>query len=94
MSKLTGTSIPTYHGKCKYDILISIGGDGTILSAIRSEYKNEKPILGIHAGKLGFLAESDIKNCRKILKSINQSEYRIEERSLFEIQLIRRPFFA
>ena len=70
-----------------YDILVTIGGDGTILSAIRSEYKKEKPILGIHAGKLGFLAEADIENCREVLKSIKKSEFRIEARSLFEIDL-------
>ena len=62
ISKLIGSSIPVKKEKVKYDILISIGGDGTILSAIRSEYKNEKPILGIHAGKLGFLAEADRQN--------------------------------
>ena len=70
-----------------YDILVTIGGDGTILSAIRSEYKKEKPILGIHAGKLGFLAEADIENCREVLKSIKRSEFKIEARSLFEIHL-------
>ena len=74
--------------KKDYDILIPIGGDGTILSAIRSEFRNQKPILGIHAGKLGFLAEADIQNCKKILQLVKASNFRIEERSLFNIELI------
>ena len=87
ISDLIGLPVSIKKEKIDYDILITIGGDGTILSAIRSEYEKEKPILGIHAGKLGFLAEADIKNCKKVLKSIKKFEFKIEARSLFEIQL-------
>ena len=87
LSKLIGISIPSKVKKHKYDVLICIGGDGTILSAIRSEYKAQKPILGIHVGQLGFLAEAEIKNCQKILKLIKKLKYRVEDRSLFEIKL-------
>jgi len=87
LSDLLAISLSSKVKEIDYDILITIGGDGTILSAIRSEYEKEKPILGIHAGKLGFLAESDIKNCRSVLRSIKKTEFKIETRSLFEIQL-------
>ena len=87
ISNLIGDDCIIGEKESDYDILITIGGDGTILSAIRSEYKKEKPILGIHAGKLGFLAESDIKNCKKNLKLIKNSMFDIETRSLFEIEL-------
>ena len=88
ISELIDIPLENLNKNTDYDILISIGGDGTILSAIRSEYKNEKPILGIHAGRLGFLAESDIENCKKILKLIKRSNYTIEKRALFEIELL------
>ena len=87
ISELIDIPISLRSKNISYDILVTIGGDGTILSAIRSEYKKEKPILGIHAGKLGFLAEADIENCREVLKSIKKSEFKIETRSLFEIHL-------
>tara|TARA_Y100001970_G_C14132387_1_gene802425 strand:+ start:502 stop:1371 length:870 start_codon:yes stop_codon:yes gene_type:complete len=87
ISDLLEISIPTFRNSIDYDFLITIGGDGTILSAIRSQYKKEKPILGIHAGKLGFLAESDIENCKEILRLIKDSKFKIESRSLFEIEL-------
>ena len=70
-----------------YDLLFTIGGDGTILSAIRSEYLNEKPILGIHAGNLGFLTESELHNCEEVFKLIKKSEYTVEERCLFDVQI-------
>ena len=70
-----------------YDILFTIGGDGTILSAIRSEYKNKKPMFGIHAGNLGFLAESDVGNCEQVFKLIKESKYKIEKRYLFDVQV-------
>ena len=87
ISDLINIPIPSTSKDISYDILITIGGDGTILSAIRSEYQKEKPILGIHAGKLGFLAEADIENCREVLRSIKKSEFKVEARSLFEIYL-------
>ena len=87
ISNLMNSPISRKKEKIDYDILITIGGDGTILSAIRSEYEKEKPILGIHAGKLGFLAEADIENCKEVLESIKKSDFKIESRSLFEIQL-------
>ena len=75
ISDLIGLPISIKKEKIDYDILITIGGDGTILSAIRSEYEKEKPILGIHAGKLGFLAEADIENCKEVLKSIKNNNH-------------------
>ena len=88
ISKLIRINIPPIKKNPKYDILISIGGDGTILSAIRSEYNNEKPILGIHVGQLGFLAEADTENLQKVLRLIKKSKYKIEDRSLFEVELL------
>ncbi len=87
MSKYVSKNISLRKNKAIYDILISIGGDGTIISAIRSEYQTLNPIIGIHAGKLGFLAEGDLKNCRKVFKLIKKGEFSIESRSLLSINL-------
>ena len=74
------------------DFLFSIGGDGTILSAIRSEYNNEKPILGIHVGQLGFLAEADTENLQKVLRLIkNNYKSNNIDISFFSISFIRFP---
>jgi len=39
------------------DFLITLGGDGTLISTVRRSFKFGIPVLGIHAGRLGFLAD-------------------------------------
>ena len=68
-----------------YDILIAIGGDGTIMSAIRSQFHLNRPVIGIHVGYLGFLAESDLDNCHEILNQIKNNKYVTQGRSVFSI---------
>jgi len=62
------------------DILISLGGDGTMLSTAYIAHQFDKPILGINLGKLGFLAEVDIKGIEQLFNDIKNSRYSIEER--------------
>ena len=68
-----------------YDILVAIGGDGTIMSAIRSQYHLNKPIIGVHVGHLGFLAECDLDNCHEVLIQIKNNKYTTQERSICNI---------
>ena len=68
-----------------YDVLIAIGGDGTIISAIRSQYHFNRPIMGFHVGHLGFLSECDLDNYKEVLQEIKNGEYTTQERSVFEV---------
>ena len=54
----------------KTNIVISIGGDGTIISSIRKFLKYDKPILGLHIGGLGFLAECSNHNFKEKILDI------------------------
>ena len=69
------------------DILISIGGDGTLLSLSRRSYRYNKPILGINAGNLGFLTDVKLDEIEEFIDKIFQEEYRIEERMLLDVTL-------
>ena len=69
------------------DIILSIGGDGTILSTVRRIKKLIKPILGIHIGGLGFLAESTKHSMLDALNIIDQGNYVIEERMLLDLAI-------
>ncbi len=66
----------------KVDIVIAFGGDGTILSAVRSASPLEIPVLGINLGSLGFLAELGPDNLEKTLDRIKKGDYTIETRML------------
>ena len=69
------------------DIIISIGGDGTFLKASRKS--NEKPIIGINTGTLGYLTEINPENINQSLKSLLNGNYHIEERMMLEGELIK-----
>lgn len=64
----------------KCDLIISIGGDGTMLTTAYQAQFYEKPVLGLNIGKLGFLAEVDISQMDKIIKDIKNENYQVQER--------------
>ena len=68
----------------KSDFLVSLGGDGTLLSLVRRSYKWHKPVLGINAGNLGFLADIVIAEIDNFLDKLLEGEYRVDERMMME----------
>ena len=66
------------------DFLVSLGGDGTLLSLVRRSYGWHKPVLGINAGNLGFLADIVIDDLDNFLDQLFAGEYRIDERMMIE----------
>ena len=66
------------------DFLVSLGGDGTLLSLVRRSYGYNKPILGINAGNLGFLADIRIDEVDDFLVSLLAGDYRIDDRMMIE----------
>jgi len=68
-----------------FDILISIGGDGTILRAATFVKDSGVPILGINAGRLGFLANVQKDNIATFLQIVIKKNYTVSERSLVSI---------
>jgi NAD+ kinase len=57
------------------DLLLAMGGDGTILSAARAVEDRGTPILGVHLGGLGFLAEGGQENLNHRLESIISGDF-------------------
>ncbi|MFH1214149.1 MAG: NAD(+)/NADH kinase [Candidatus Neomarinimicrobiota bacterium] len=64
----------------KVDALFSVGGDGTFLTASRLMAQSCKPVLGIHLGGLGFLADVSMDNYNERLIDFLNGKYTIEER--------------
>jgi len=64
------------------DIVITVGGDGTILRALE---KIEKPIFAINSGGMGFLSEVESKYSKEGLERVIAGEYNIEERSKLKV---------
>jgi NAD+ kinase len=68
-----------------FDVLISIGGDGTILRAATLVRDSGVPILGINAGRLGFLATVQKDNIAAFLQFIIDKKYSISKRTLLSL---------
>ena len=66
------------------DIIIAIGGDGTIIHAAHFAAKHDKPILGINAGRLGFLAGIE-KQELNLLKNLFSGNYTTDKRMMLKV---------
>ncbi len=66
----------------KYDLILSIGGDGIFLSASKYAYLNSTPILGLNFGRIGFLADLDKKDLQTKIKEVLEGNYVIDKRTL------------
>ena len=76
-----GEDLSKPHSK-KYDLILSIGGDGIFLSASKYAYSNSTPIVGLNFRRIGFLADLDKKNLQLKIKDILEGNYIIDKRTL------------
>jgi NAD+ kinase len=66
-------------------LLLSIGGDGTFLSAVSYSLEKKIPIAGVNCGRLGFLADITAENIEEALMQFVQGEYILENRSMLQL---------
>ncbi|MEY7999460.1 NAD(+)/NADH kinase [Clostridium sp. Mt-5] len=66
------------------DVIIVLGGDGTILNTSKNILKSNTPILGINIGHLGFLAQVEINSVKEALDRLFREEYIVEERDMLQ----------
>ncbi len=71
------------------DLLVSVGGDGTLLSVARASGTRSVPILGVNLGTLGFLTEINRDEMEAVLDRLCEGEIKIESRMRFEIEVFR-----
>jgi NAD+ kinase len=88
-NKAITIDLPTFSSHkdldSSYQMLLSVGGDGTFLRAATYVRNTEIPILGINAGRLGFLANVQQENIERFLKLIINKEYKISQRTLLSV---------
>lgn len=74
---------------CKVDLLLAIGGDGTVLSAAHMALGHDIPILGVNAGRVGFLAETRVDFLEQTLDSLFEGNYSTRERMMIDAVVFR-----
>ncbi len=70
-------------------MVLVIGGDGTMLRAARTVYGREIPLLGINQGYLGFLTEIEVEHLAESLRQLLEGDYEIERRMMLSARVYR-----
>jgi NAD+ kinase len=79
----------------KSDMVIAMGGDGTLLRAARYILTGNIPLVGVNLGSLGFLTEIVVDELYPVIEKILSGDYRIEERSVLKSTLAtRKSYYA
>ncbi|MFL2635205.1 MAG: NAD(+)/NADH kinase [Dehalococcoidia bacterium] len=76
------------------DLIICVGGDGTVLRLAQSIVNKSIPIFGIRMGRLGFLTESTSQEVNEKINSIINGDFYIEERKLVKAEYDKKTYFA
>ena len=71
------------------DVLIVLGGDGTLLHIAEAAAKNKKPVLGINLGNLGFLTEAPINKLEHLLEEFFDKNLIVDTRELLQAKIIK-----
>ncbi len=67
-------------------LIVSMGGDGTLLETISHVGKRQTPAIGINVGRLGFLATVSPERITDMIAALENSQFRIDERTLVEVE--------
>jgi NAD+ kinase len=67
------------------DLLVSLGGDGTLLRAVDAALSSELPVLGVNLGRLGYLTQVEPADLENALASFLEETHQVEERMTLEV---------
>ena len=86
IQRALGQSLPQVEDYTNLDLVISLGGDGTLLEAVNCVGASETPVLGINAGRMGFLATVAQANALFVLEKFLQGKHIVDKRTLLQLE--------
>jgi len=84
-----GEGFKGFEIAAKADLVVVLGGDGTLISVARLMVEREVPIVGVNLGSLGFLTEITLCEMYDLLEKFLSGEYGISERMMLQAQIVR-----
>ena len=72
------------------ELVLVLGGDGTILRAAELSRESAVPLLGINLGRVGFLAEAEVEDLEVALDQVLDRAYSVEERMTLDVEVVDR----
>ena len=85
------SAYPREEVASRSDMIIALGGDGTLLAAARAVGRRGTPILGVNLGRLGFLTELKPEEIFSTLERIWKGDYTLEKRMIIKAVLLSKP---
>ncbi len=79
---ISDTKLP----KDKFDLLISVGGDGTILESVRKVGRSGIPIFGVNTGRLGFLSSTPFEELEQACQLLKSGQFQVAQRTLLKAE--------
>ena len=76
------------------DLIISFGGDGTMLVASKEAIKKDVPIMAVNMGTLGYLTEINPENAIEMLEKYQNGEYIIDNRNFLKVKYNNKKYYA
>lgn len=77
---------PLEEGCDAPDVILTLGGDGTLLRGAQAAICHDAALLGINLGRVGFLAEAEPEDIGQTLQCLLDGQYSLEERALLEVR--------
>ena len=87
-------NIQEVFGVEQADLIISLGGDGTMLIAAKEAIRGNIPVLAINMGSLGYLAEVKPQEAVQMMQDYENGNYKTEERSFLKVKYEDNVFYA
>lgn len=78
-------SLPPMSGAEKLDLILTLGGDGTLLRGVQYAFRYDVPLLGINLGRVGFLTEAEPDEIESALQAVLDGDYTIDERRVLHV---------
>lgn len=77
--------VPDHCSDCDVDLVLALGGDGTILAAADLARTHDVPLLGVNMGHMGFLAEVSGEGIPKVIEQFARNDYRVDTRMTLDV---------
>lgn len=88
------TPVDIHHLPNHVEVILCVGGDGTLISTARKTLAAQRPILGINLGRLGFLTDTEPGDLEEALSDLTEGRFRIDERLTMDTQFSIGPTSA
>jgi NAD+ kinase len=96
VGRIDCTAVPVTDDQlaARSSLLVSLGGDGTMLRTLRLAHESRTPVLGVNNGRLGFLAEVDLSELPDALAAIDAHAFTVEARASVTCELMPKHGLA